>query len=233
MHKDKWNRRYSEKGLSGPGQPSPVLVEVATELSPGRALDLAAGQGRNAFYLAEQGWDTTAVDFSEVAIEKGRMLSRGLELPIHWELRDLADYTPPQAHYDFVCLFYLHMPWEEYAEILRRAAAAVTPGGTLLVVGHDRSNIEHGSGGPQDPAVLYTPADIAAVLKHLSGSSEAAAASADGKSAAAAPAEPSSAPRVSFEIIRAETRTNPVDHGHAGAGGEQIDCIVAARRPGS
>ena len=214
MHKDKWNRRYSEGGLSGPGEPSPILVEVASDLQTGSALDLAAGQGRNAFYLAEQGWDTTAVDFSEVAIEKGSMLSRQLEIPVRWQVRDLTDYTPLNAHYDLVCIFYLHMPWEEYAEILRRAAVAVKPGGTLLVVGHDRSNIEQGSGGPQDPAVLYTPADITAALEHISGTGG---------------ATPSEAP-VSFEILRAETQKNPVDHGHAGTGAQQIDCVVVARR---
>ena len=216
MHRDKWNRRYSEGGLSGPGEPSPILVEVVSELRPGSALDLAAGQGRNAFYLAAQGWDTTAIDFSEVAIEKGTLLSRQLEIPVRWELRDLTLYTPPRAHYDLVCIFYLHLPWEEYSEILQRAAGAVKPGGTLLVVGHDRSNIEHGSGGPQDPAVLYTPRDITGVLEHTSGTSG---------SPGSAGAQPPS-----FEVLRAETQKNPVDHGHSGMGGPQIDCIVTARR---
>jgi SAM-dependent methyltransferase len=207
MHKDKWNKRYNEQKLSGPGQPSPILVKTISDLEPGRALDLAAGQGRNAFYLAEQGWDTTAVDFSEVAVEKGAILSRELELPVRWQVRDLTQFTPPPAHYDLVCIFYLHMPWEEYRGVLWRAAAAVKPGGTLLVVGHDRSNLEQGSGGPQDPAVLYTPADITA-----------------------APIEGPSASPPSFEVLQAETQNNPVDHGHSGQGGEQIDCVVVARR---
>ncbi len=243
MSKEKWNRKYTERDLTEPGKPSPILVSTVSGLTPGRALDLAAGQGRHAFYLARQGWDTTAVDFSEVAVEKGRMLSRQLVLPVRWEVRDLTDYTPEQAHYDLVCMFYLHMPWEEYSEILLRAAGAVKQGGTLLVVGHDHSNIEQGSGGPQDPEILYSPQKIVAALKQLTVSSPPTgtdgATGPAGNSGAAKPSEPSEPSELAgsadssknpFEILKAETQKNPVDHGHRGMGGQQIDCVVVARR---
>ncbi len=210
MSKEKWDRKYTERDGESPGNPSPILVEAAADLKPGSALDLAAGQGRNSFYLARQGWDITAVDFSEVAVKKGTRLSRELDLPVRWEIRDLTEYTPPQAQFDLVCMFYLHLPWSDYQKVLQHAAAAVKPGGMLLVVGHDRSNIEHGSGGPQTQEVLYTPREIVNVLEGMHQRP-----GFDGPD---------------FSILKAENRKNPVDHGHSGRGGMQIECLVQAQR---
>ena len=86
---------------------------------------------------------------------------------MHLLLEDLCEYAPPPAAFDLVAVLYLHLAFPKTRAILRRAAAAVAPGGTLLVVGHDPTNIEHGHGGPQDPAILMDPDDIAAALDDL------------------------------------------------------------------
>ena len=164
MSKEKWDRRYAEKERVWPEEPSPVLVEETGELSPGRALDLAAGEGRNALYLAGQGWEVTAVDFSDVAVQKGREFTDRAGLEIEWNVADLNDYRPPEEQFDLVTILYLHMPWEEMAEVIHRAAAAVKHGGVFLLAGHDRSNLGRGAGGPQDPEVLYTADDVAVML---------------------------------------------------------------------
>lgn len=165
MRRQRWNERYSEKEQLWPGDPSPVLKQEVETLTPGRALDLAAGEGRHALYLAQLGWDVTAVDFSEVAVQRGRTLADRAGLSITWEVADLIEYEPRREQFDLVCLFYLHMPWVQLEGVLRKAADAVRPGGTFLLVGHDRTNITGGSGGPKDPQVTYTPEEVVGVLK--------------------------------------------------------------------
>ena len=84
-----------------------------------------------------------------------------------WELTDVTDYAPLREHFDLVIVLYLHLTEGPRRLVLNRAAAAVAPGGTLLVVGHDSTNPELGWGGPQEPAVLYGPDEVAADLTGL------------------------------------------------------------------
>ncbi len=129
-------------------------------MTPGTALDLGAGDGRNAVWLAERGWHVTAVDFSAVAVERGRALAATRGVDLEWRLEDFLEWTPPAESFDLVALFFIHLPPDQRQLVYARAAAAVQRGGTLLVVGHDRSNLTHGSGGPQDADVLFSPGDI-------------------------------------------------------------------------
>jgi SAM-dependent methyltransferase len=147
--------------------PNRFLADEAANLPPGRALDLGAGEGRNAIWLAERGWTVTAVDFSDVAIDKARAIAEVRNLSVHWEVRDLLDYRPDEAAFDFVILLYIHLPEHERSAVLASAAAALVPGGTLLVIGHDIDNIAHGVGGPQDPSVLYGAGDVVRDIKGL------------------------------------------------------------------
>lgn len=167
MRREDWNRRYAEKELLWSASPSRFLVEEVERLPPGRALDLACGEGRNAIWLAARGWQVTAVDFSEVAIERAaaRAAHDGVELDL--VCADLLAYEPEERAFDLVLVFYLQLPAHERRLVLARAAGALAPGGTLLLVGHDRTNLEAGIGGPSDPRVLYTPEEIAAELPGL------------------------------------------------------------------
>lgn len=162
-----WDRRYAEKELVWSAGPNRFLVAEAAELPPGRALDLACGEGRNALWLAGRGWDVTAVDFSAVAVEKGRQIAaqRGLELD--WTVADLLAYAPEPQSYDLVILFYLQLAAGELRPVVEKAARAVAPDGTFLLVAHDSRNLTEGWGGPQDPAVLYRPEDVVAALDGL------------------------------------------------------------------
>jgi SAM-dependent methyltransferase len=166
MKRDQWDERYRGTELVWSARPNRFLVAETESLAPGRALDLACGEGRNAVWLAERGWQATGVDFSGVAIEKARSLARERSVEVEWIAADLLEYQPPTAAFDLVILFYLQLPGDELERVLERAAATVAPGGTLLLVGHDSSNLEHGYGGPKDRAVLYAAADI---TPHLDG----------------------------------------------------------------
>ena len=159
-----WDERHTGHEPIESRDPDDTLLEVATGLRPGRALDLGAGDGRNATWLAASGWEVTGVDFSGVAIERARARATTSGQDVTWLQRDLLAWTPPAAAFDLVTLMFIHVSAAERDGIYAGAAAAVAPGGTLLVVGHDRSNLDHGTGGPQDPEVLFTASEIAAAL---------------------------------------------------------------------
>jgi SAM-dependent methyltransferase len=164
MDRADWDRRYAGRELLWTGEPNRFLVAETAELPPGRALDLACGEGRNAVWLAEQGWRVTGVDFSRVALDKAHGLAAARGVTVEWVGRDVLEYEPEELAFDLVLLFYLQLPTVSRRAAVRAAARAVAPGGTLLVVAHDRANLEQGHGGPQDPAVLYTADDVVADL---------------------------------------------------------------------
>ncbi|MHB1504778.1 MAG: class I SAM-dependent methyltransferase [Acidimicrobiales bacterium] len=155
-----WDDRYRSTDLLWGSGPNVWLAAEAEGLPPGRAMDLACGEGRNAIWLAEQGWRSTGVDFSAVALDKGRAMAAERGVSVEWIRADLATYEPPESAFDLVVLAYLHLPREVLASVLGRAITALAPGGSLLVIGHDLANLTEGVGGPQDPSVLYTKDDV-------------------------------------------------------------------------
>ncbi len=170
MDSRQWDERYSGAEFEWTTRPNQFVAAELAGLPPGRALDLAAGEGRNSVWLAERGWRVTAVDFSRVGLSKGRKLAtaRGIDQArIEWIVADLRDYEPERGAFDLVLVAYLQVGAELRAAVLGRAAAALAPGGTLFVVGHDLTNLTGGVGGPQYPEVLYTPEAISAELRGL------------------------------------------------------------------
>jgi SAM-dependent methyltransferase len=165
MDSARWDRRYAEGQLLWGSRPNRFLEQEAAGLDAGRAIDLACGQGRNAVWLAEQGWEVTGVDFSAVALDQARALAAERGVAVDWIHADLVAYRPEPQAYDLALIFYLQLSAEERAAIVRVAAAGVRPGGMFLLVGHDAENIEHGHGGPQDPARLYSPDDVVSDLQ--------------------------------------------------------------------
>lgn len=156
-----WDERYRVHGLVWGGPPNRWVVEELADAPPGLALDLACGEGRNALWLAARGWQVIAVDFSGVAVGKARELD--VDHLVQWVHADATDYSPPQP-VDLALLCYLQLPAGQRRQALRTAASALAPEGTLLVIGHDSRNLRDGTGGPQDPSVLYTAGDLAADL---------------------------------------------------------------------
>jgi SAM-dependent methyltransferase len=165
MDADSWDRRYAEADLVWSADPNQFVAAELADLPPGTAVDLAAGEGRNALWLASLGWRVTAVDFSAVALDKGRQIAEARGLDIEWVHADLTDYAPPAA--DLVLIAYLQVPPALWEPVLARAVAAVAPGGTLLLVGHDATNLTEGTGGPQDLERLWSVDSIVAALGDL------------------------------------------------------------------
>lgn len=203
MDASAWDERYAAAELVWSREPNATVAAECADLPPGRVVDLAAGEGRNAIWLAARGWRATAVDFSRVALDKGRRIAGDIE--VEWVCADATTWTG--EGFDLAVVAYLQLPAAERRAAARHAVEALRPGGTLLWVAHDSTNIAEGTGGPQDPTVLMTAADVVSDVEDLG-----------------------------VEVERAERIAREVraDDGH---GGEERrtawDCLVRlTRRPG-
>ena len=167
MDQTAWDERYAGPELVWGAGPNRFVTEELAALEPGRALDLGTGEGRNAIWLAARGWQVTGVDFSAVGLARAAELARRRGVEANWVKADLLSYQPSPAGYDLVLIAYIQLPADELARLVRTAATALAPGGTLLAVGHDRDNLDRGYAGPQHPQVLWTAASVAAALDGL------------------------------------------------------------------
>ncbi|WP_017586403.1 class I SAM-dependent methyltransferase [Nocardiopsis ganjiahuensis] len=157
-----WDGVHTTRPAATDPRPNSRLVEAVTGLAPGRALDLGCGEGGDALWLARRGWHVTAVDLSAVAVARLAALARshGLQELVTAERHDLHAAFP-RGRFDLVCAHYLHSPHDlDRPTVLRAAAHALHPGGSLLIV-------DHGSTAPwswnQDPDTSYpTPQEVAA-----------------------------------------------------------------------
>ncbi|MBJ8347743.1 bifunctional 2-polyprenyl-6-hydroxyphenol methylase/3-demethylubiquinol 3-O-methyltransferase UbiG [Antrihabitans sp. YC2-6] len=163
-----WDEKYAKADLVWGAPPNAVVVEIVTVLHPGRALDLACGEGRNAIWLATRGWEVSAIDFSQVAIDKARTVAskspRSVRNRIDWATGDILT-TTFDGSFELIVVAYLHLPKDERRQVLRKAVDALAEAGVLIVLGHDTTNIADGVGGPQDPDILFTPEDVVADIE--------------------------------------------------------------------
>jgi SAM-dependent methyltransferase len=169
MDREQWNARYAAQPLLWNVDPDPFLGAELAGTGPGRALDLGAGEGRTALWLAARGWEVTAVDFSDVAVERGRQRVEQAEVAgtVDWICADLTDYEPQAGAFELVLVLFVHLPPPDRRRLLALVAAALAPGGVVLVVGYDVSHATGGQGGPRDPTILFSPEDVAADLDGL------------------------------------------------------------------
>lgn len=166
--REAWNDRYAAKDLVWGAEPNRFLAEAFGEApARGRALDLACGEGRNAIWLAERGWRVTGVDFSRVAIERGRERARRKGVEVELIEADATVWKPEPGAYALAVVLYLQVPPADRRAAWAHALAALAPGGELFAVGHALRNLDQGTGGPGDPAVLWDPSEVAAELREL------------------------------------------------------------------
>ncbi|MFD4443408.1 class I SAM-dependent methyltransferase [Nocardia sp. NPDC058519] len=180
-----WDARYARSELVWGAPPNSTVVEhvygldrripllpdesgVAPSLP--RALDLACGEGRHALWLATHGWQVTAVDFSQVGIDKGRTvaarLSRSVRSRVHWQTADITELEAAEitGPFELILMVFVHLAADERRALLHQLSGMLAPGGMLLVLGHATRNVTDGYGGPQEPEILFSPEDLRADL---------------------------------------------------------------------
>lgn len=167
-----WDERYSASELVWSAAPNQFVASELADLKPGRALDVACGEGRNALWLADRGWHVTAVDFSLAGLDKGRALQarheRGMDLDIDWVHADALEYDYGSGGFDLAVVAYFQVTEHERRAVVRRTFESLAEGGTFFLVAHDSTNLTEGTGGPQDPAVLCTAEDVLGDLDGMS-----------------------------------------------------------------
>jgi SAM-dependent methyltransferase len=163
-----WDDRYRTAGRLWSGQPNPQLVAQTADLTPGAALEAGCGEGADAIWLARQGWTVTAVDVSAVALERAadNAAAAGDEIArrITWQREDLLSWVPEPERFDLVSAQFMYAPEGELEPMHRRLAAAVRPGGTLLVVGHHPDDLHANVGRTGSADQFWSAQDIAARL---------------------------------------------------------------------
>lgn len=166
--RDAWEARYRAAPAVWSGRPNPQLVAEAAALAPGRALDVGCGEGADAIWLAERGWRVTAVDIATTALERAasRAATAGDQVAsrIEWTQADLRRQPPTEGAYDLVSSQFMHLPSESRGDLFARLAAAVAPGGTLLVVGHHPSDLHTSAHRMHFPDMMFTADQVAAAL---------------------------------------------------------------------
>lgn len=160
MEAQEWDERYASSDLVWGAPPNPVVVEFATSLPHGRALDLGCGEGRHSLWLATRGWEVVGTDFSAVALDKARRIAAQAPKRSRDRLRYVVSDVTADAFdgtYDLILSIFLHFPAPQRRALLDKAINALKPDGILIFLGHDASNPEKGVGGPKDTEILYTP----------------------------------------------------------------------------
>jgi SAM-dependent methyltransferase len=161
-----WDERYASTELVWSGEPNLFVREILGEVSPGKILDLACGEGRNAIWLAERGWTATGADFSRVGIEKAAALAAQRGVEVRW-IRSDATQDRIDDSFDYVLLCYLQLRPEDLRSALTLALSSLLPGGHIVIIAHARDNLTQGVGGPQDPDVLMSAEEVAALLREI------------------------------------------------------------------
>ncbi|WP_110183034.1 bifunctional NAD(P)/FAD-dependent oxidoreductase/class I SAM-dependent methyltransferase [Nocardioides solisilvae] len=199
-----WEERYSSDKVWS-GRVNPVLAAEAATLSPGRALDVGCGEGGDAIWLTQQGWQVTATDFAEAALRRTEQhaADAGVGDLVATRLVDVREWDAGDERWDLVSSQFVHLPDGGMVDVVRRLAAAVAPGGTLLVVGHHPHDLERGLRHGHHMS-LHTAESLLPALE------------ADGPDA--------------WEVEACDARPRTQTHPQTGEEMETVDAVLRARR---
>ena len=165
-----WDERYAGSTRVWSGKPNQRLVEQVAGLTPGRALDVGCGEGADVVWLAKQGWDVTGVDVSQVALDRAAQhaADEGVADRTGWLRVDLVgggtEVAPLPGGMDLVTSHYMHTPQDVFEATYAAMAAAVRPGGTLLVVGHHPTDAHTGLRNERLTHLLFTQQRVVEAL---------------------------------------------------------------------
>ncbi|MDP2345827.1 MAG: class I SAM-dependent methyltransferase [Deltaproteobacteria bacterium] len=155
-----WDARYREPGFAYGEAANDFLVEVADQIPPGPVLCLAEGEGRNAVFLARRGHDVTAVDLSAVGLAKAAALAQRHGVSLHTIVADLASWPLPTARFSAIVSIWCHVPPSVRRRLHKDVVTALAPGGVFVLEAYRPGQERRGTGGPPDPALMMTAAEL-------------------------------------------------------------------------
>ena len=164
-----WNERYSGRDPLWSGKVNQRLAEQTGTMTAGAALDIGCGEGGDAVWLARRGWTVTAVDVSDVVIDKARAhadrtLPDDVAARITWQPADVRSWQPPENTFDLVSMQYIHLTEPLLGQVQARLARSVRPGGVLLIVNHDPLDLQTTIKRPNIPGIMLAASVVAAQL---------------------------------------------------------------------
>ena len=162
-----WNQRYSESGYVYGTQPNDFLAEVVDRLPRGRVLCLAEGEGRNAVFLAGQGFEVVAVDASPVGLQKAERLAEEREVTIETVVADLHDYPIAPSSWEVIVSIFAHVPVPLRERLHREAVAGLKPGGAFVLEAYTEQQLQYRTGGPPTAALMMSRTSLASELAGL------------------------------------------------------------------
>lgn len=158
--KDFWNSRYAHEEYVYGKAPNVFFAQQLDRLEPGRLLLPLEGEGRNAVYAAEMGWQVDAFDFSEQGRQKALQLAQEKKVELNYQVHDAMEYNPLSGTYDAVGLVFAHFPSSVRGKFHSKMQAALKPGGYLIVEAFNKNQIHNKTGGPPNEDMLYTKKDL-------------------------------------------------------------------------
>lgn len=151
-----WNDRYAGDEYVYGTEPNTFLRGESWRLPTGRVMCLADGEGRNAVFLAEQGWEAHSVDLAATGVDKSHRLAAERGVSVNAQVGDLADFNLGTAQWDAIVSVFAHMPPAMRMDLHRRVVTALRPGGVLLLEAYTPDQIGRGTGGPQAAELTMT-----------------------------------------------------------------------------
>jgi SAM-dependent methyltransferase len=160
MSKEMWDQRYAESEYVYGTNPNKFFKQELDKLLPGKILLPAEGEGRNAVYAAENGWDVRAFDQSDEGRKKALRLAADRDVAIEYHLLDLENIDYPSDYFDVIALVFVHTSEVKRQQIHRNLIRFLRPGGTLILVGYSKEQLQFDSGGPREVSLLFSPEEL-------------------------------------------------------------------------
>jgi 2-polyprenyl-3-methyl-5-hydroxy-6-metoxy-1,4-benzoquinol methylase len=155
-----WDERFSAEHYVYGKEPNQFFRDQIEQLTPGKALFVGEGEGRNAVYAASTGWEVDAVDISKEAKKKADRLAAEAGVNINFIVSDISEFKPPVNHYDLIVLIFFHVMPDLREETHAKLAGALKPGGRVVLESYEKDQLKYTSGGPKIEDLLYSLEDI-------------------------------------------------------------------------
>lgn len=165
--KEKWNERYTQTALVYGAEPNEFVKQILPTLAPGKIFFPGEGEGRNAIFAAQNGWQVDACDYSDVACQKARQRAQTLGLALNYFVADVTQFDIEPETYDAIVLIYLHLPQANRTAVHQKLVAGLKPGGVLLAETFSKAQINNNSGGPKNLDLLYEMTALAQDFRML------------------------------------------------------------------